>query len=784
MNKQTIDLDVITGGVPQILHISQYDTGARTLEFNIYASNNSLDLTGATAKISGRKADGLGFEYPATITDGVVVADCTDQMTAVAGIVECAITLTNSEGQIQTARFDLNVKPAPLNDDTVISDSDFPLIEQAIEAEGKAEEYAEEAEAWAVGTRNGEPVPVSDPTYENNAKYWAEQAEQTDIGQVNEEIADIVNVYGSKNLIPYPYQRITSSNGITWTDNGDGTITADGTATGNSWVRFAGSTLTPVEIPTPIKQLIGKEVILSSGENVSGIGIRIDLYDASKTGVLSADTSSVEERKFTIPSNSVYMALQAFVFTGNTASNLKIKPMLRLASIEDDTYVPYVPTNAKLDEEKVSYDDANESVQKNLNSYPYNNTTKTQNGITFTDLGDGRIRANGTAIADAYFSCHLRTLGTNNGLIVPNGKYIFNGCPAGGNDIVGGTYAIRIERTYGGTATRLGTDIGNGAEITLNGDDYFTDKVQLQINIIIRNGATVNNIVFSPMLRKATVKDDTWAPYIPNNTELMSWKANGVLGAKNLIPYPYYDASGSTNRGITFTYDADGVITANGTSFEANLDSFFLVNRTSDLTLKAGSYIISGCPTNGGNTKYWIVVYKGTSEIVRDYGEGAMFTLNSDTAVAVQCQVYRNGYVANNLVFKPMLRLAEDTDDTYQPYAMTNRELTERVAEGLDTITFVNAQNTNNLTNLVKMGNLRILHIGCNLTSLTPDSATTWIHLITIPDGAKYQVRMVGYDSTQNIAVVLRAEGTEIFLSPLAQLSVNDFIVGTLIYEV
>ena len=201
MNKQTIDLDVITGGVPQVLHVAQYDTGARTLEFNIYSSNNDLDLTGATAKISGRKADGLGFEYPATITDGVVVADCTDQMTAVAGIVECAITLTDSEGQIQTARFDLNVKPAPLNDDTVISDSDFPLIQQAIGAE-------EDAEAWAVGTRNGEPVPVSDPTYENNAKYWAEQAEQTDIGQVNEEIADIVNVYGSKNLIPYPYDSV------------------------------------------------------------------------------------------------------------------------------------------------------------------------------------------------------------------------------------------------------------------------------------------------------------------------------------------------------------------------------------------------------------------------------------------------------------------------------------------------------------------------------------------------------------------------------------------------
>ena len=35
---------------------------------------------------------------------------------------------------------------------------------------------SEDAEAWSVGTRNGVPVPVTDPAYNNNAKYWAEAA--------------------------------------------------------------------------------------------------------------------------------------------------------------------------------------------------------------------------------------------------------------------------------------------------------------------------------------------------------------------------------------------------------------------------------------------------------------------------------------------------------------------------------------------------------------------------------------------------------------------------------
>ena len=38
-----------------------------------------------------------------------------------------------------------------------------------------ADGSAEDSEAWAVGTRDGVPVPSTDPAYENNSKYWATQ---------------------------------------------------------------------------------------------------------------------------------------------------------------------------------------------------------------------------------------------------------------------------------------------------------------------------------------------------------------------------------------------------------------------------------------------------------------------------------------------------------------------------------------------------------------------------------------------------------------------------------
>lgn len=44
-------------------------------------------------------------------------------------------------------------------------------------ARGAAEDSAEDAEAWAVGQRNGVDVPSTDPAYHNNAKYYKDQAQ-------------------------------------------------------------------------------------------------------------------------------------------------------------------------------------------------------------------------------------------------------------------------------------------------------------------------------------------------------------------------------------------------------------------------------------------------------------------------------------------------------------------------------------------------------------------------------------------------------------------------------
>lgn len=154
---------------------------------------------------------------------------------------------------------------------------------------------------------------------------------------------------------------------------------------------------------------------------------------------------------------------------------------------------------------------------KNLNSYPYYETTKETNGITFTDNGTGVIKANGTATAETYFTCHTRGQGELNDLTIPNGRYILTGCPNGGSS---STYDVRISITKNGSNSNLGYDMGNSVIVDINGDDYYADKASVQIQICIRNGASVNNLEFKPMLRLATIQDDSYTEYAMSNLEL------------------------------------------------------------------------------------------------------------------------------------------------------------------------------------------------------------------------------------------------------------------------
>lgn len=176
MITQSIDLNLIPGGVMPRFNVSQYDKGSRTLQFNLFNGSSDFVIpSGSVVTIQGTKADKTGFQYEAEYTDNIVTADLKQQMTVFSGEVLCELRIISGSSEILgTANFILAVEVSALADDTVISDTDLPLIEQAIEAAAEAKESAEDSEGYAIGTRGGVPVQPGDPAYHNNSKYFAD----------------------------------------------------------------------------------------------------------------------------------------------------------------------------------------------------------------------------------------------------------------------------------------------------------------------------------------------------------------------------------------------------------------------------------------------------------------------------------------------------------------------------------------------------------------------------------------------------------------------------------
>ena len=247
MITQNLTLNLIPSGVPQRINVSQYDKG-ETVAVTLYNGATPFTLpSGATVYVSGTKADNTGFEY-ACSTSGGVSFTIKDQMTVFAGEVTCELSIYQGNNRLSTINFILNVEKAALSEDTEISQTDIPIIENIPQYVTQAANSADLAHKWATFGAASEQ-----PSASNNAKYWAQVAQQTEIGQAT-------TVAYSADTAPYSYKRsthnavydklvgiswvenqlvpktasTTTRNGVTFTNNNDGSWTLTGTQSNNN----------------------------------------------------------------------------------------------------------------------------------------------------------------------------------------------------------------------------------------------------------------------------------------------------------------------------------------------------------------------------------------------------------------------------------------------------------------------------------------------------------------------------------------------------------------------
>ena len=311
-----------------------------------------------------------------------------------------------------------------------------------------------------------------------------------------------------KNLIPYPYMYTTRTvNGVTYTDNGDGSVTVSGTATGYSDFFFKIMSIAPNTTFTFSKNQSDDAanmafILRQLDENRALVGTEISLIP------------TVATHTFTTAENARYIQIACKRY-GNVECKGTYKPMLELG----DTATEY--------EKYTEYGVGDKT--KNLIPYPYATTTKTENGVTFTDNGDGSITANGTATgASQYFL----KFSPDYFKLDKNATYILSGCPSGGTLT---TYRIEFFLYQGNTQLLYKRDTGNGVIINNIPENYDI----VTIKIMVYSGTTVNNLVFRPQLELGNTATD-YEPYrAPDTTnvyhtaplkdgESISYKADGL----------------------------------------------------------------------------------------------------------------------------------------------------------------------------------------------------------------------------------------------------------------
>lgn len=155
-------------------------------------------------------------------------------------------------------------------------------------------------------------------------------------------------------------------------------------------------------------------------------------------------------------------------------------------------------------------------------------------------------------------------------------------------------------------------------------------------------------------------------PDYPQDIKVVEGRQVITDSGKNLFDVSQTPHSNSmTSAGVTLNINDDGTISTSGTNTEAYRNIRY------DIQLPAGEYIISGCPTGGSKNGYSLLVQltDETSSQVFDTGSGATFSLQETTTIKFYpVRVGSDTVNFNGLIFKPMIRLSNISNDTFEPY--------------------------------------------------------------------------------------------------------------------
>ncbi len=333
-----IRVEVSKPNLFQAIVAKQYDMNSRYLKATFVNDGVVLPIVKTSSvlvSINAKRSDGESRAFYGEVNDdNTVLVPIDSWMLSLDGEVTCDISVievdasTNVEKRLTSTTFTLLVERAVFNiDDGEISDEEQEnfinglIIEcqtATAAANAAATECREFIDANALKiNKTGTIVSANDVSpVEHELKVKVSSDTVADLTAVN------VTRTG-KNLLPYPYVNTTKTvSGVTFTDNGDGTITANGTSTGNIyyWLNAVA-----------IKQNTNYTASGFPKTSYTGIYFAWQHQDANGLAVATS-TDRGDTVTFQAHQDAVKVNLVLAIQKGSNVENIVFKPQLELGS--------------------------------------------------------------------------------------------------------------------------------------------------------------------------------------------------------------------------------------------------------------------------------------------------------------------------------------------------------------------------------------------------------------------------------------------------------------------
>ena len=256
-----------------------------------------------------------------------------------------------------------------------------------------------------------------------------------------------------------------------------------------------------------------------------------------------------------------------------------------------------------------------------------------------------------------------------------NGQLLFSGTATSAINAVMETFTLQAGTYYMSSGTHSGVSARlynrTSGAFMLNDQKSFTlaTESELDIRLQISSGTQVSGTLQMQIEQGSTMTE--YEPFVGNqpspspnypqeieSVEISEIKSVGKNKLKNTA------TDGTTSSGLTFTVKENKSITISGTN------STQIAKLVAEHTLENGEYILSGrhnancfLRVSGYKSGSWVYITQTSSS------DNVKFTMDNSvySRVLVQCVVLENTSL-NNVIIYPMIRLAIDTDATYEPY--------------------------------------------------------------------------------------------------------------------